>query len=244
LSLAEQGGHARLEVCDWDRDGRLDLVVADGGGTLTWFRNTNNGTPPKLAEGKPLVLSDGNPIRGASRASVVVADWDRDQLLDIVFADEKGYRWYRNSPDTGGLSGPLPISFGGPSVRYVRPNLGAFVDWDGDGKPDLIGCHFENSIRLYRNLGPNRPGTEPQFAGPEGQLLLTASSPQMISGADVIDWNGDGDLDILTGQGHGGSGLRFYERDWVEDERNGTHPIVTEIRLETRDGSQKRKVKN
>jgi hypothetical protein len=49
----------------------------------------------------------------------------------------------------------------------------------------------------------------------------------MISGADALDWNGDGDIDILTGQGHGGSGLRFYEQDYLEDERNGTHPLVT-----------------
>ena len=57
----------------------------------------------------------------------------------------------------------------------------------------------------------------------------------MISGADAIDWNGDGDIDILTGQGHGGSGLRFYERDWIEDELNGTHPILAVIRAEQRE---------
>ncbi|GAH03240.1 unnamed protein product, partial [marine sediment metagenome] len=48
----------------------------------------------------------------------------------------------------------------------------------------------------------------------------------LISGADAIDWNRDGDIDILTGQGHGGSGIRFYERDYIEDCINSTHPIV------------------
>jgi hypothetical protein len=43
----------------------------------------------------------------------------------------------------------------------------------------------------------------------------------------VVDWNGDGDLDLLTGQGHGGSGLRFFERDWIEDELHDSHPLVT-----------------
>jgi hypothetical protein len=43
----------------------------------------------------------------------------------------------------------------------------------------------------------------------------------------VRDWNGDGDLDLLTGMGHGGSGLRFFERDYVEDLRRGTLPRVS-----------------
>jgi len=125
-----------------------------------------------------------------------------------------------------------PLAFGAKRVSYVRPNLGAFVDWDGDRRRDFIGAHFENSIRWYRNIGG--AGAAPRFTDPEGVVLLQGESPQMISGADVIDWNGDGDLDLLTGQGHGGSGLRCYERDWIEDEQRGTHPVVTVGRAETR----------
>ncbi len=117
------------------------------------------------------------------------------------------------------------IPFDGLPVRYKRPNLGSFVDWDGDSRRDLIGCRFENSILFYRNLAP--AGGEPRFSSPEGREIVVASSPQMISGADVVDWNGDRDLDLLTGQGHGGSGLRFYERDFIEDRIGGTHPLVT-----------------
>lgn len=60
--------------------------------------------------------------------------------------------------------------------------------------------------------------------------VLAPRTAQMISGADAVDWNGDRDLDLLTGQGHGGSGLRFFERDYVNDLVNGTLPIVTIMR--------------
>src|SRR2546422_2111729 len=54
----------------------------------------------------------------------------------------------------------------------------------------------------------------------------------LFRSAEVVDWNGDGDLDLLTGQGHGGSGLRFYERDRIEDElRSEEHTSELQSRL-------------
>jgi hypothetical protein len=226
LSVAGSGGHARFDVCDWNQDGTLDLLVADGHGALTLFRGERKGAIT-LSAGEKL-LADGKPMQHGARSSVLVCDWDNDGRHDLVLADDKGFYWRRN---IGGDSPPMlsaaePIKFGGQSVRYVRPNLGSFVDWDGDGRRDFIGCEFENNVRLYRNLASLDRGARPEFENAEGVVILQASSPQMISGAHAIDWNGDGDLDLLTGQGHGGSGLRFYERDWIEDELHGTHPKV------------------
>jgi len=238
LNVTATGGHARFDVCDWNNDGRKDLVVADGSGALTLFLNRGGKSKPALAPGQR-VMADGRPIQLRSRASVLVCDWDNDGRKDLVLADDKGYYFSRNigTDSTPLLAAPKPVTFGGKSVSYVRPNLGAFVDWDGDGKRDLIGCHFENSIRFYRNVGSGARGEEPRFTDPEGIVIFQGESPQMISGADVVDWNGDGDLDLLTGQGHGGSGLRFYERDWIENQLHGTHPVVRIQRVE-RKGSR------
>lgn len=215
ISVSETGGHARFDVADWDNDGRKDLLVADGSGTVTVFGSARTPRP----------TSRKLPIQLGGRASLLVCDWNSDGRKDLVLADDKGYYVALDGKQ------PTPILFGGRKVTYVRPNLGSFIDWDGDGRKDLIGCHFENSIRFYRNIGS---AAEPAFADPEGVTILKAESPQMMSGVDIVDWNGDGDLDLLTGQGHGGSGLRFYERDWLENERAGTHPIVTVLRIETK----------
>jgi hypothetical protein len=234
LSVAGSGGHARFDVCDWNQDGALDLLVADGHGALTLFRGEGTRSIA-LAAGEKL-LAEGKPIQHGARASALVCDWDNDGRQDLVLADDKGFYWRRHiegdSPPL--LSAAEPIRFGGQTVRYVRPNLGSFVDWDGDGRRDFIGCEFENNVRLYRNLGSLDRGAKPEFENAEGVVILQASSPQMISGAHAVDWNGDGDLDLLTGQGHGGSGLRFYERDWIEDDLHGTHPLVTAGPVETK----------
>jgi hypothetical protein len=211
--------------------------VADGSGAVSLFLNRGRKSKPALAAGRRLSAGDTMLQLGA-RASVMVCDWDNDGRKDLVLADDKGYYFSRNTgtdvvPE---LAPPKPVLFAGKKVSYVRPNLGSFVDWDNDGRRDLIGCHFENSIRFYRNVGSGAPGEEPQFSDPEGVVILQGESPQMISGADVVDWNGDGDLDLLTGQGHGGSGLRFYERDWIEDELYGTHPVVRILGVEAKRG--------
>jgi hypothetical protein len=235
LSVASSGGHARLDVCDWNNDGEQDLLVADGAGTLTLFLNKGG----SVLSGGQKVMAGGKPIRGSPRASVLFCDWNNDGLNDIAFADEKGYYFHRNvgSPGKPVFETAKPIAFGGQSVSYIRPNLGSFVDWDGDGKKDFIGCHFENSVRFYRNVGSGNPKAEPQFPSAEGIVILQSWAPQMISGADAVDWNQDGDVDILTGQGHGGSGLRFFERDYIEDELNGTHAVVTICGVEAKGGS-------
>jgi VCBS repeat protein len=225
VSVTNRGGHVRLDVADWNNDGRRDLIVASGSGTVTVFLNGGTKRTPVLSAQLTV------PIQIGARASLLVCDWNNDGRKDLVLADEKGYYVSTNigTDSRPLLAEPAPILFGGRKVSYVRPNLGSFVDWDGDGRKDLIGCHFENSIRFYKNIGSP---AEPQFADPEGVIILKGESLQMISGADVVDWNGDGDLDLLTGQGHGGSGLRFYERDWLENELAGTQPVVTVLKVE------------
>jgi FG-GAP-like repeat len=236
LSLTASGGHARMSICDWNNDGKPDLIAADGGGKVTLFLDAGNGSTPSLSAGVQ-VLADGRPIQGKARASVLVYDWNNDGKKDLVFADSDGFWIYKN---VGTDAAPLlaavePMAFGGRSSRkYVRPNLGSVVDWDGDGKQDFIGCNFENNIRFYKNLGSGGRGEEPRFKSLDGVIIVKSSSPQMISGADAVDWNGDGDIDILTGQGHGGSGLRFFERDWIEDELHGAHPRVTAGGIESK----------
>jgi hypothetical protein len=237
LSVTATGGHARFDVADWDNDGRKDLVVADGLGTVTLFPNQGTRRRPRLASGVR-VLAAGRPLQLSSRASVLICDWDNDSRKDLVLSDDKGYYFCRNigTDEIPVLAAATPVLFNGKRVRYVRPNLGAFVDWDGDGKRDFIGCHFENSIRFYRNIGSGARGEEPVFADPEGVVILEAESPQMISGADVVDWNGDGDLDLLTGQGHGGSGVRFFERDWLERQLGSRREHSDELRVKVSGG--------
>ena len=69
----------------------------------------------------------------------------------VLFYQE--YRHRRRARSWPARSGS-PLARKASRDRLPRPNLGSFVDWDGDGKKDLIGCEFEHIVRLYRTPAP------------------------------------------------------------------------------------------
>ncbi|MBI4579405.1 MAG: VCBS repeat-containing protein, partial [Planctomycetes bacterium] len=216
-------GYARCDVCDWNNDGKKDLLVADGRAWLWLYLNENTDASPVLGPGTR-VMANGKPIDGTARGSVLVCDWNNDGKKDVIFgmvnnghplasqyydwdhqsadpSTDEGFLFYKN---TGSDAAPV-LAYpkwlragpgGGTIIKYTRPNLGSYVDWDGDGKKDFIGCEFENNARFYKNTGSGAPNTEPAFtSSASGVRIVQPFTVQMMSGADAVDFNGDGDLD-------------------------------------------------
>ncbi len=75
------------------------------------------------------------------------------------------------------------------------------VDWDGDGDLDLVVGNFSGTFYLFK--GESNGG----FA-PEPEPILANDAPLRIPGAHsdpfLVDWDGDGDLDLLSGSSQGG----------------------------------------
>src|SRR5262249_46246962 len=75
------------------------------------------------------------------------------------------------------------------------------VDWDGDGDLDLVVGNFDGTFYLFRGEGKG------EFK-PEAEAMKAGKSPLRIEGHHsdpfVTDWDGDGDLDLLSGSSNGG----------------------------------------
>jgi hypothetical protein len=80
----------------------------------------------------------------------------------------------------------------------TRPSA---VDWNGDGKLDLVVGNFGGSFYVFLGQGTGK------FA-PKAEPLMTGTELLKIHGHHsdpfVVDWDGDGDLDIVSGSSEGG----------------------------------------
>jgi hypothetical protein len=75
------------------------------------------------------------------------------------------------------------------------------VDWDGDGNLDLVVGNFTGTFYWFKGEGKGKffPKPEPIKNGAEMLKIEGHHSDPF-----VIDWDGDGDLDLLSGSSSGG----------------------------------------
>ena len=220
---------------------------------VVWRRNlTEPGSPrPVFAAPRP-VIADGSPITAFSHPHPEAADLDGDGRVDLVLGSHRpGPRVFRNvgtDPDTGEPvlveSGTLPGEHGRPlfSAGLVRVRAG---DLDGDGVPELVGSGYFGESNRYRVLH-RVPSSGYATRWREGTPLsfdAAADTPLYGYGnstVDPVDWDGDGDTDLLLGAEPGTPGVAINvgtESDrrflppvrlkWVDGTPLETYPIQT-----------------
>lgn len=214
---------------DWDGDGKIDVLTGvsdwrDYGwddafnekgewtrGPLhgyVWFhRNTGSNAEPVFD--KPLKLeAGGRPIDQYGSPAPNPVDWFGRGRLDLIagsFLDS--ITLYRNGGN--GLLPGVPLEAGGAPIRMdlcmIQPRA---VVWRAGRLPSLIVAEEDGTVTLFENEAS--PGRQPRLAS--GRPLIQID-PYLKSGAlsrpVAVDWNGDGLLDIISGNSAGY--LQYFE---------------------------------
>jgi hypothetical protein len=189
--------YAGASWLDFDNDGYLDLLVANGVATSTGdynvlYRNNGNGTFTKITSG--VVASDvGYSL------SVACGDYDNDGLPDLFFGGAFGPTptvtslFYHNTG--GGNFEPITT---GNLVNTMGNFIASWVDYDNDGFLDIFLANTGGPNYLFRNQGD---GT---FAAVTPAIPAHSSGRNLANGATWADYDNDGfpDVFIFGGAGH------------------------------------------
>lgn len=205
----------------------------------------------KVAYATPVTIKDLNKFplsgRGHANGCVEYADWDNDGDFDLLYHSEtdrplEGGR-IMFAENRGTREVPLfeaPIQLGFPAVD--SPFL---VDWNNDGAMDMIsvGEFLENvnpkskvsfSHPESKGKDPIRGQTEPGTRIPKiatypklvSRGLAQEVEPEIINYFTIsIDWDNDGDLDLVGGF-H--SGVRLFENTGSTLEPVFEKPVMLE----------------
>jgi hypothetical protein len=208
LQAALSCGSPAPFVCDYDQDGRRDLLVGDGAsGKVGFYRNTNTDARPILAPGVYLKLSSSDLSVGL-RATPCVCDWDGDGLNDLLCGDGNGkVHFFKN---VGTAQNPVYttdvlVQAGGSTLSLVGRVAVRVCDWDGDGQKELV-VSANNYAGWCRNTNASATpilGPPVALQSPTNSGTLKAIDVGNRMRLEVMDWNHDGVPDLLIGSTDG-----------------------------------------
>ncbi len=209
-------GYSVPSLADWNADGLQDLIVGEGSGTATpkvrVYLNSGTVSAPQFttysfvqANGVDLTV----PGSGCMGLFPRVVYWGADARKDLLIgqADGKVKLYLNVATDAAPTFDAGAFLQVGPPGSKVAISVGGratpeMVDWDNDGRRDLVVGALDGRIHVFLNAGTD---AAPDFR--TDTLILaggvTLVVPAQRSAPVVRDLTGDGLKDMLTGNTEG-----------------------------------------
>ncbi|MBM4331839.1 MAG: hypothetical protein FJ117_11560 [Deltaproteobacteria bacterium] len=188
-------------IVDWNGDGIYDLILGDREGFVTVYLNQGTNDSPQYGVGMKL-RAGGKEIKVKGPSTPYLVDWNGNGKIDLLVGNGGGYlHLFLNSgsEDSLDFTPGVMVQAAGKDLDVGGRASPCVVDWNEDGKKDLIMGNSSGEIFLYLNEGSNE---QPVFGKP---IKLNRGSLDVGSNSspDVADWNGDGKKDLVIGNDSG-----------------------------------------
>ncbi len=251
--LGQPGKGLGIGLADYDRDGRVDLFVANDSMPEFLYHNEGNGTFKEVGLAAGVAVDgEGHTYAGMG---VDFADYDNDGLPDLVISDlaNQMYALYRNNGDRTFSYDTYPSGLGRITATHSGWGI-RFVDCDLDGWKDLLivqghdldtiqltfpNLHYREPMLLLKNTGKN-------FVDVSAGAGSVFEQAWVGRGMAIGDIDNDGRVDAVVGTNDGPAYVLHNEtptkNHWLilqlVGRKSNRDAIGSEVKLVTPRGSQ------
>jgi hypothetical protein len=200
-----------IALVDLDNDGWLSLLVTNDTQPNKLWRNNKNGAFTDQGFAAGVAYNDAGKARAGMGTDAADFDDSGRQSLVIGNFTNEGLALYQNQGGGLFLDQAVTAGLAEPSERVLTFGL-FFFDYDLDGLPDIFAAnghvaddvsvlqpslHYAEPPMLFRNRGGGKFENMSDKVGP------ALRQPMVARGAAYLDYDNDGDLDVVVSTNNG-----------------------------------------
>jgi hypothetical protein len=200
-----------VALLDYDNDGWLDLFVANDTQANKLYHNNHNGTFTDEAFAVGVAFSDAGKARAGMGADAADYDLSGHQGLVIGNFANESMALYQNDGSGLFIDKAMTNGIGSASASSLTFST-FFFDYDLDGLPDVFAAnghvaddvsvvtpslHYAEPPLLFHNKGNGK------FEDVTDKVGTTLRQPIVGRGAAYLDYDNDGDLDLVITTNNG-----------------------------------------